>query len=102
MARSSSASSAEWALDHGFDAVATGHYARRATLERPLRSLLEGADPNKDQSYFLAMLSQEQLRDRAFPHRTTCSSPSCASSPAAPASPPPRRKTARASASSAR
>lgn len=30
-------------------------------------ALLEGADPNKDQSYFLAMLSQEQLRDARFP-----------------------------------
>ena len=29
--------------------------------------LLEGADKNKDQSYFLALLSQEQLRDARFP-----------------------------------
>jgi tRNA-specific 2-thiouridylase len=69
-----------WALDHGFGAVATGHYARRAALSPqcnpmgytageapPPFSLLEGADPNKDQSYFLAMLSQEQLRDARFP-----------------------------------
>ena len=66
----------QWALDHGFSAVATGHYARRAPLPRPADgsgeadesyALLEGADPNKDQSYFLAMLSQEQLRDARFP-----------------------------------
>ena len=96
-----------WALDHGFGAVATGHYARRVALAPPKVAgasssracppdgrgphasresataagasssrasippadfaLLEGADPNKDQSYFLAMLSQEQLRDARFP-----------------------------------
>ncbi len=62
-----------WARDHGFGAVATGHYARRAPL--PIGSaegagrfaLLEGADKNKDQSYFLALLSQDQLRDARFP-----------------------------------
>lgn len=72
----------QWARDHGFDAVATGHYARRlevaqagtpiATVEgRPetgaTYALLEGADKNKDQSYFLALLSQEQLADARFP-----------------------------------
>jgi tRNA-uridine 2-sulfurtransferase len=59
----------QWALDHGFAAVATGHYARREALAGSpgALSLLEGADPNKDQSYFLAMLSQEQLRDARFP-----------------------------------
>jgi tRNA-specific 2-thiouridylase len=99
-----------WAGENGFDAVATGHYARRsegtaaqtppnerptppatpaisergksidfpeaATLivdhVQPSRSsvgyrLLEGADKNKDQSYFLALLSHEQLRDARFP-----------------------------------
>lgn len=58
-----------WALDHGFSAVATGHYARRVPLEgRPGDfALVEGADPNKDQSYFLAMLDQAQLRDALFP-----------------------------------
>ena len=58
----------QWALDHGFSAVATGHYARRVPLpSSDAWSLVEGADPNKDQSYFLAMLSQEQLRDARFP-----------------------------------
>ncbi len=62
-----------WARDHGFAAVATGHYARRAALPAddpagPDRfALLEGADKNKDQSYFLALLSQDQLRDARFP-----------------------------------
>jgi len=57
-----------WAKEHGFTAVATGHYARR--LPEPGGSefaLYEGADKNKDQSYFLARLSQEQLRDARFP-----------------------------------
>ena len=96
----------QWARDHGFDAVATGHYARRveltfasprsgsafasASAKReavPLPSqspppsafslqpsgfshsfaLLEGADKNKDQSYFLALLSQDQLAAARFP-----------------------------------
>ncbi len=57
-----------WALDHGFSAIATGHYARRAPLtDSDDYALLEGADPNKDQSYFLALLSQAQLRDARFP-----------------------------------
>jgi tRNA-uridine 2-sulfurtransferase len=51
-----------WARDHGFTAVATGHYVRRSSL-----SLLEGADKNKDQSYFLALLGQEQIRNAHFP-----------------------------------
>ncbi|HLP02826.1 MAG TPA: tRNA 2-thiouridine(34) synthase MnmA [Opitutaceae bacterium] len=66
----------QWARDHGFDAVATGHYARRievsaASRHSPIASpcfhLLEGADKNKDQSYFLALLSQEQLAAARFP-----------------------------------
>ncbi len=57
-----------WARDHGFTAVATGHYAQRIpSAESAGFSLSEGADPNKDQSYFLALLSQEQLRDARFP-----------------------------------
>ncbi|RRJ97785.1 tRNA-specific 2-thiouridylase [Opitutaceae bacterium TAV4] len=101
-----------WARDHGFTAVATGHYARRvplsaadtapaacastvgASLAKPASAndaqsaivapsgcagfasearapsawaLHEGADPNKDQSYFLALLTQAQLADARFP-----------------------------------
>jgi len=56
-----------WAKDHGFAAVATGHYARREALASGGFSLVEGADKNKDQSYFLALLSQEQLADARFP-----------------------------------
>ena len=56
-----------YARDHGFAAVATGHYAQRGTNPDGSFSLLEGADPNKDQSYFLALLSQAQLADARFP-----------------------------------
>ena len=56
-----------WAKDHGFGAVATGHYARREQLADGSYALLEGVDKNKDQSYFLALLNQEQLRDARFP-----------------------------------
>lgn len=64
-----------WAKDHGFSAVATGHYAQRvpapeaeqAPHEAPRWALREGADPNKDQSYFLTLLSQDQVRDARFP-----------------------------------
>ena len=85
---------ARYAQAEGFTALATGHYARRvddsfsARCHRPAEvgriahdepaaaasrsclknySLLEGLDPNKDQSYFLALLSQEQLRSARFP-----------------------------------
>ena len=55
----------------GADFVATGHYCRKAeeTLPdgRTIYKLLAGADPNKDQSYFLCQLSQEQLRYALFP-----------------------------------
>lgn len=56
-----------WARDNGFDAVATGHYARRVARPAGGFALLEGTDKNKDQSYFLALLAQEQLRDARFP-----------------------------------
>jgi tRNA-specific 2-thiouridylase len=56
-----------YAQAEGFGAVATGHYARRVEDGGARYALLEGADPNKDQSYFLALLSQEQLRDALFP-----------------------------------
>lgn len=70
-----------WARDHGFSAVATGHYARRIEITNTSShtcgdegqasgarfALLEGADKNKDQSYFLSLLSQDQLADARFP-----------------------------------
>ncbi|MDG3581489.1 MULTISPECIES: tRNA 2-thiouridine(34) synthase MnmA [Galbibacter] len=58
------------ALDLGADYVATGHYCRKETVEingKPVHRLLAGVDPNKDQSYFLCQLSQEQLSRTLFP-----------------------------------
>ncbi|MFM7209781.1 MAG: tRNA 2-thiouridine(34) synthase MnmA [Verrucomicrobiota bacterium] len=55
------------AADEGYDAIATGHYARRRANADGTFDLLEGADPNKDQSYFLAMIRQEQLARALFP-----------------------------------
>lgn len=58
----------QWAKSRGAAYVATGHYAR--ILRNPLTgqaSLLRGADREKDQSYFLFALSQEQLAHVLFP-----------------------------------
>lgn len=55
----------------GADFVATGHYCQKAEEIAPdgstIYKLLAGADKNKDQSYFLCQLSQEQLRYAMFP-----------------------------------
>ena len=76
---------AKYAQAEGFAAVATGHYARRvpapvgsalaptsrtkvgASADPTSFLLLEGIDKNKDQSYFLALLSQAQLAAARFP-----------------------------------
>ncbi|WP_306352616.1 tRNA 2-thiouridine(34) synthase MnmA [Flavobacterium sp. '19STA2R22 D10 B1'] len=59
------------ALSLGADYVATGHYCRKGTLENAdgteTYQLLAGVDGNKDQSYFLCQLSQEQLAKSLFP-----------------------------------
>ena len=51
----------------GADAVATGHYCRRDTNSDGWHRLLAGRDGNKDQSYFLCQVTQEQLSDALFP-----------------------------------
>ncbi len=54
----------------GADFVATGHYCRKASDEKDGKTiyrLLAGADANKDQSYFLCQLRQEQLARALFP-----------------------------------
>ncbi|NED97380.1 tRNA 2-thiouridine(34) synthase MnmA [Phytoactinopolyspora alkaliphila] len=54
------------ALALGFDAVCTGHYAR--ILDGPHgRELHRAADPEKDQSYVLGVLTSDQLRHAMFP-----------------------------------
>ncbi|HBI01369.1 MAG TPA: tRNA 2-thiouridine(34) synthase MnmA [Flavobacterium sp.] len=58
------------ALSLGADFVATGHYCRKGILEKEgkeIYQLLAGKDENKDQSYFLCQLSQEQLAKSLFP-----------------------------------
>ena len=58
------------ALKLGADYVATGHYCRKESYEvdgKTYYRLLAGSDPNKDQSYFLCQLTQEQLRYALFP-----------------------------------
>ena len=70
------------ALKSGADFVATGHYCRKEEIPgqagndgvmagsdrpSPVYRILEGTDPNKDQTYFLCQLSQEQLAKALFP-----------------------------------
>lgn len=58
------------AMSIGADFVATGHYVRKETIEKDdkqVHRLLGGLDSNKDQSYFLCQLNQEQLSKAMFP-----------------------------------
>ena len=59
------------ALQLNADYVATGHYCRKGIIDNKdgtkTYRLLAGADGNKDQSYFLCQLSQEQLAKSLFP-----------------------------------
>jgi len=59
------------ALRLGADMVATGHYCRKEQAKdaegNTVYRILAGSDPNKDQSYFLCQLSQEQLSRAMFP-----------------------------------
>lgn len=60
----------EIALSLGADFVATGHYCQRETTSidgKQIHQLVAGADPNKDQSYFLCQLTQAQLSKVLFP-----------------------------------
>ena len=58
---------AERAREMRFDAVATGHYARREEHPDGTVRLLRGIDETKDQSYFLSTLSEAQVRYARFP-----------------------------------
>ncbi|WP_298546600.1 tRNA 2-thiouridine(34) synthase MnmA [uncultured Aquimarina sp.] len=58
------------ALSLGADYVATGHYCRKDSITKDgkeIHRLLAGKDSNKDQSYFLCQLSQDQLAKTLFP-----------------------------------
>ena len=59
------------AMELGADYVATGHYARvvesRGATEEPIFKMLEAKDDNKDQTYFLWTLTQNELSHTLFP-----------------------------------
>lgn len=54
------------ALEQGADYIATGHYARRVTID-DTEHLYTAHDDNKDQTYFLYTLNQRALRHSLFP-----------------------------------
>ncbi|MCH6259084.1 tRNA 2-thiouridine(34) synthase MnmA [Puniceicoccaceae bacterium K14] len=56
----------DYALKHGFESVATGHYAQ-LDEDSSQKRIIEGADPNKDQTYFLAMMKRQQVAHARFP-----------------------------------
>jgi tRNA-specific 2-thiouridylase len=51
----------------GADYVATGHYCQKGQTKDGIFQLISGADKNKDQSYFLCQLTQDQLSKALFP-----------------------------------
>ena len=57
----------DYAMDLGADYVATGHYARVERDDEGTVHMLRGVDSNKDQTYFLNQLSQDQLQRVMFP-----------------------------------
>jgi tRNA-specific 2-thiouridylase len=56
----------DYAKRLGGELLATGHYARTATIDG-VSALLKGSDQNKDQSYFLHAVSAEALAETVFP-----------------------------------
>ena len=57
----------EFARENDFDGLATGHYCIRKNSPEAKSELWEGRDKNKDQSYFLARITREQLSGARFP-----------------------------------
>ena len=56
----------KFALEHGFDKIAMGHYAKRGDFEG-VSYIYKAGDKNKDQSYFLSQLNEEQIASCLFP-----------------------------------
>ena len=56
----------DWAMQHGFEYVATGHYAQISELNGQ-KTLVVPADAHKDQTYFLYLMQPEQLNHTLFP-----------------------------------
>jgi len=57
----------KYAREHDFDTVVTGHHVRKTVHENGTFGLARGADANKDQTYFLYGLQQEDLAQLVFP-----------------------------------
>ena len=57
----------DYAIEEAFEAVATGHYARTRICDDGTTDILCGLDPNKDQTYFLALMLQHQATHARFP-----------------------------------
>ncbi|MCA9369799.1 tRNA 2-thiouridine(34) synthase MnmA [Candidatus Woesebacteria bacterium] len=57
----------DWAMQQRFDAIATGHYAKKITLDTASEQLAVPTDAHKDQTYFLHQISQKQLQHTLFP-----------------------------------
>lgn len=57
----------DYAMDLDADYIAMGHYAQVTTDQDGVVHMLRGADNNKDQTYFLSALSQDQLKKSMFP-----------------------------------
>ncbi|MCQ2743073.1 MAG: tRNA 2-thiouridine(34) synthase MnmA [Bacilli bacterium] len=56
----------KFAMDNGYDMIAMGHYAKKETFEG-LEYLYKASDKNKDQSYFLSQINEEQIASCLFP-----------------------------------
>lgn len=57
----------DWALENGYAGVATGHYARKINKAHGRAGIGLSADDRKDQTYFLALMKQEQVQKAWFP-----------------------------------
>ena len=57
----------KFARENGFDYIATGHYAKRVDVNENYVEMHKSFDQNKDQTYFLSQVSQEQLQACLFP-----------------------------------
>ena len=57
----------EYAQECGFDGLATGHYCRLQPFSDGQLAIFEGVDKDKDQSYFLSMVQQNQIQKAHFP-----------------------------------
>ena len=57
----------KYAMDLGFDAVATGHYASNRVYDNGFTYLTRAVDQNKDQTYFLCQVKSEAIAKTVFP-----------------------------------